>query len=190
MVRTIATSRKVVKRKERPKADVKAVVVGYFGLKRMYDEVNSKFTEAKSAVKALVDELGETDDKGHRWLDLKEYGVDLPDAKTLKHERRVSAVLDKTEAEALLDERNLLDRCSSTTVTLRGAWDEFDVREIFSVVGSMSDSEISGDDVLSVEGSLNEDEIYACVFDPKANLSQEDIDDITNQRISWALKSE
>ena len=175
---------RTVKRKPKPTQDVGLLVKTYVGFKRMVDEVNEQFNLAKKNLKAYVDEHGIVDDKGHRWIE--EPGVE--GVKAIKHERRVSVALDETVAFEMLKQRDLLDRCAHTLVVLDGYYDSDEISELLRNADPTSRAGEAS--VVDVNHALNEDEIYACVFDDDANLTEDDVKEMTKTKETWALKVE
>lgn len=77
-------------------------------LKKQIDELTKRQTEIKTRLSAVVEELGEADDKGHVWYELPQ---EIEGYVAMQRQKRVSQKLDEETAEALLKERELYDRC-------------------------------------------------------------------------------
>lgn len=83
-------------------------VRAFLTLKRRIDDLVKEQSELKTYLSDVVDEFGEFDAKGHRIFELPE---EVEGYVSLQRQRRVSQKLDPEEAERILKEKNLTDRC-------------------------------------------------------------------------------
>lgn len=80
----------------------------FVSLKRNIDDLVKEQSVLKTYLSDFVDEFGEYDARGHRILELPE---EVDGYVSLQRQRRVSQKLDPEEAERILKEKNLTDRC-------------------------------------------------------------------------------
>lgn len=77
-------------------------------LKRQIDDLTKEQAVVKSYLSELVDNEGQEDDKGHRWIVLDQ---EVDGYKSLQRVRRVSQRLDEEVALQMLKEKGLDSRC-------------------------------------------------------------------------------
>lgn len=87
----------------------------YVQLKRQVDDLVKEQSVIKTELSALVDSQGEFDARGHRILELPE---EVDGYVSLQRQRRVSQRLDEDEAQRILTEKKLTDRCYKLTPVL------------------------------------------------------------------------
>lgn len=124
---------------EKPARDVSpkgllGTVKQYVTLKRRIDDLTKEQSVLKSELSDLVDQQGETDDKGHVWLPLPE---EVDGVVSLKRERRVSQSLDMDAAILILTQKGLAERCIKPIPTV--AEDE--------VMAALYEGKLTEDDV-------------------------------------------
>lgn len=76
--------------------------------KARVDDLNSQHSDVKNKLTEAIEELGETDDKGHIVVEINDETSGVGRA---MRQRRVSKVLDIEIAEELLKERGIHERC-------------------------------------------------------------------------------
>ena len=83
--------------------------------KKSMDHLKAHQDKIKKNLLAALEEQGEVDDKGHRW-------ITFPDAVEgftgMQRQRRVSQSMDEEAADKLLTERGLRDQCYKTIEVL------------------------------------------------------------------------
>jgi len=89
-------------------------------LKERIDELTAVQSDIKKSLKQGIEELGETDDRGHIVIDL---GEEVGGIRKVMQQKRVSKNLDIEIAEKLLNEKGLHDRC----VTMVPVLDEAEI---------------------------------------------------------------
>lgn len=94
--------------------DVPRFVEEYLLQRQAADAMAAKVNEMKATLTTYLDQVGETDDKGHKFVDVETSRGTVH----LRRERRVSRSLDERKAAAWLKEHGLLKRCQTTTVVL------------------------------------------------------------------------
>lgn len=80
----------------------------FLTLKRRIDDLVKEQSVLKTDLSQFVDEFGEYDAKGHRIFELPE---EVDGYVSLQRQRRVSQRLDADEAERILKDKKLTDRC-------------------------------------------------------------------------------
>lgn len=81
----------------------------YAAIKKQVTEITARESALKAELKQLVNDSGEVDDKGSYHYDV---GDDVSGVKKLMNQRKVSKVFNPDEAERLLTEKGLLERCT------------------------------------------------------------------------------
>lgn len=79
----------------------------YNALKDQSDLLTNRMSEIKKRLTSAIDEIGNTDERGHIVLELDVDGVN----KKIMKQRRVSKSLDMDVAEELLTKRGIKDTC-------------------------------------------------------------------------------
>lgn len=79
----------------------------YNALKDQSDLLTNRMSEIKKRLTSAIDEIGNTDERGHIVLELDFDGVN----KKIMKQRRVSKSLDMDVAEELLTKRGIKDTC-------------------------------------------------------------------------------
>jgi hypothetical protein len=112
---------------------VKQTVKQYLNIKSEIDLLVDRSNELKTRLKADVEALGKTDERGHIVLEI--------DDVKLTNQRKVSNPLDMDIAERLLKERNIYDKCIKMVPVLQeneilacvytGELSENDIDEMF-----------------------------------------------------------
>ena len=77
-------------------------------LKAQIDDLTKMQSEIKTRLVEVVEQYGDTDDKGHIWYDMPQ---DIEGYKGMQRQRRVSQKLDMDAATELLKNLELTDRC-------------------------------------------------------------------------------
>jgi hypothetical protein len=89
-------------------ARIKEETTEYGLLKKQIDTLTKRASLIKSDLMEVVEKYGETDSKGHQFLDLPEV---VGGYVRLQRQRRVSQGVDEERAAEILKERNLSERC-------------------------------------------------------------------------------
>lgn len=77
-------------------------------LKERIDELTILQNDVKKQLKQAIEELGETDDRGHVVVEIED---DVTGIRKVMHQRRVSKNLDIEIAEIVLKEKGIHERC-------------------------------------------------------------------------------
>ena len=77
-------------------------------LKERIDELTILQNDVKKQLKQAIEELGETDDRGHVGVEIED---DVTGIRKVMHQRRVSKNLDIELAEIVLKEKGIHERC-------------------------------------------------------------------------------
>lgn len=101
-------SRKVIAAPERETIDLGVLVREYTMLKQQKDALEDRLKQRRDQLSNIVEQDGESDDKGHLVLDLPE---PVEGFKRLVRQRRVKRQLDEHVAERILDQKELAERC-------------------------------------------------------------------------------
>lgn len=101
---------KIIPAERSPKEDTSVLgkVKKFITLKRRIDDLTKEQSVLKTELSNFVDEFGEFDAKGHRVFELPE---EIDGYVSLQRQRRVSQKLDPEEAERILKEKGLTNRC-------------------------------------------------------------------------------
>ncbi len=86
---------------------VKTNLTQYLTLKDESELINNRLSEIKKRLSSAVEELGNTDERGHIILEFDANG----ESKKIMKQRRVSKTLDMQVAEDLLTKRGIKDTC-------------------------------------------------------------------------------
>ena len=87
----------------------------YIKIKGLADDTMQRANVIKAELNRAVDALGKIDDRGHLWLDLTN---EVDGYTALQRQKRVSQSLDEEQAERILTERGIRDRCLKTVEIL------------------------------------------------------------------------
>lgn len=98
----------IIPPERKPEEGLIAKVRKFVVLKRQIEDLTKEQTVIKTYLSNLVDEEGEEDDKGHRWISLEQ---EVDGYKSLQRQRKVSQSLDEDAAMKLLTEKGLTERC-------------------------------------------------------------------------------
>lgn len=98
----------VIKRPLPDETSLVSKVRRFLTLKNRIDDLSKEQSVLKTELSDLVDVDGEPDEKGHIWLPLPE---EVDGYTSLQKQRRVSQKLDQDEAEKILKEKGLYERC-------------------------------------------------------------------------------
>lgn len=111
----------------------------FLRLKNTISDLTTEANALRDELAAIVDEIGEEDESGSRWVPLPEEGIE--GFSSLKRERRVSHSVNETVAEEILKANGLYERCFDTVRVLNqdavmgclieGLLTEEDVAEMF-----------------------------------------------------------
>jgi len=77
-------------------------------LKERIEELTTLQNDVKKQLKQAIEELGETDDRGHVVVEIED---DVTGIRKVMHQRRVSKNLDIELAEIVLKEKGIHERC-------------------------------------------------------------------------------
>jgi hypothetical protein len=86
-----------------------SLVKEYQFVKSQAEALAARQKELRDSIIETVDALGEPDDVGHIWLELPDQ---IEGVRGLVKERRVSQKLDEDRAQEILQEKDLLTRCT------------------------------------------------------------------------------
>lgn len=95
---------------------IKSDIRQYLGLKDQADLISTRQSEIKKRLTSMIDEFGETDDRGHKILKIE--SDDVTNVNAIVKQRRVSKTLDMNVAEDLLAKRGIKDTCIKMVPTL------------------------------------------------------------------------
>lgn len=84
-------------------------------LKQRIDEMTSEQKDIKARLMTRLESEGESDDKGHLWLDLPS---EIEGYRALQRQRRVNNGRDEEAIESVLAERGLTERCTKMVPVL------------------------------------------------------------------------
>ena len=87
----------------------------YLRYKALADDAASRVEEIKAQIIQLVDEDGYEDDRGHRWLELRE---PVGEYVSVQRQKRIKKSLDEQRAHEILTELGLRERCTKTIEVL------------------------------------------------------------------------
>ena len=91
--------------------DLGREILEYQVLKQQIDDLDKRAKVLRDSLMESTKILGESDDKGHLWMELDE---EINGVRALLAERRVSQSLNEERAQQILEERGLLERCTKT----------------------------------------------------------------------------
>lgn len=96
-------------RARQPMDDLGREVMEYQVLKQQIDDLDKRAKVLRDSLMESAKILGESDDKGHLWMELDE---EINGVRAVLAERRVSQSLNEERAQQILEERGLLERCT------------------------------------------------------------------------------
>lgn len=96
-------------RARQPMDDLGREVLEYQTLKQQIDDLDKRAKVLRDSLMESAKILGESDDKGHLWMELDE---EINGVRAILAERRVSQSLNEERAQQILEERGLLERCT------------------------------------------------------------------------------
>lgn len=88
---------------------VSAEVLEYQVLKDQIEDLEKRKKVLRDSLMETVQEVGESDDQGHLWLDLD---TEVNGVGSVQAERRVSQTLNEDRALALIEKRGLTETCT------------------------------------------------------------------------------
>lgn len=120
----------------------------YVSLKEQATLISKRVSEMRDRLVEFVEKHGYSDDQGHGWLDLPEQ-VDGIEA--IQRQKRVSRTMDEDKLFALLEDKDLLDDCTTMVRVV-------DEEKVYKAVykGQLSEDELNG--------CVNEKVTYALVL--------------------------
>ena len=104
-----------------------SLVTEYKNSREFEEKIAARTAELKRELVRLVKEYGNSDDKGHKWLDAGDNQI--------KHERRVSKGFNSSAAQAWAKEMGILDKVTETIEVfsedklLAYVWDNPDLQD-------------------------------------------------------------
>ena len=98
------------KKRVQPVDDLTIEVAEYAHIKEQVDTLSKRQKELRDRLLEVVENLGETDDQGHLWMDLPQ---EISGVRMLQRQRRVTQSINQERAQELLEELGLLDRCTT-----------------------------------------------------------------------------
>lgn len=101
--RVMRTAKRELNAKDFPR-----YVEEYLREKEAMEAMQARVNEKKAAINKFVDDLGEADEKGSKWVHVE----GIPGLSAVKRERRVSQSLDTDKAEAWLKKNGLWEQYS------------------------------------------------------------------------------
>jgi len=134
-------------RGRQPMDDIGREVLEYQTLKQQIDDLDKRAKTLRDSLMETVKIVGESDDKGHLWMQLDE---EINGVHSVLAERRVSQSLNEERAQEIIEERGLTERCTKM------------VRVV------------------------DHDEVMACLYEEA--LSEADLDEMFDRKITWALR--
>lgn len=90
--------------------DLEMEVAEYAHVKEQVDALSKRQKELRDRLLEVVENLGETDDQGHLWMDLPR---EVGGVRMLQRQRRVTQSINQERAQELLEELGLTDRCTT-----------------------------------------------------------------------------
>lgn len=101
-------SRKVIAAPRMETVDLDDLLREYISLKQQKELLEERLKRRRDQLSIIVEQDGETDDKGHLILDLPE---PVEGFRRLVRQRRVKRQLDEYVAERILEDKDLTGRC-------------------------------------------------------------------------------
>lgn len=101
-------SRKVIAAPQLDTVDLTVMLREYTALKQQKDLIEERLKQRRDQLSSIVEQDGETDDKGHLILNLPE---PVDGFRRLVRQRRVKRQLDEHVAERILEGKDLSGRC-------------------------------------------------------------------------------
>ena len=161
-------------------ADVSTIAAVWQSYKHQAAEMGKLEKEHNTQLSALVEELGEPDDKGHLWLT----GISFPgwdrgnkvSFNALQRQKRTGVFINQEEAVRVLERKG---RLADASVSYLRVKDPEKALEVLDKAGLLDG------DVFETYTEVSEDKVRDLYYD--AVIDEDEYNDIFQTRVTWAL---